>query len=124
MTGRNQHAWFADPLTGALLIASLMTVLLGAALLLFPNSTLAGGPTIPSSPPMPPLHRHYIVLADGSTEAVGPDWCDNQGSAAIQLAFYNFHYNVHMGAPGLHNGIGTEIRGHPGCGPIPTTVTP
>jgi hypothetical protein len=28
---------------------------------------------------------------------------------------------VHQGAPGLHNGQGAEIFGHPGCGPIPAT---
>ena len=43
----------------------------------------------------------------------------DQDNIAIKLAFYNFHYNVHAtgGAPGLHNGEGAEIKGHPGCGP-------
>jgi hypothetical protein len=100
------------------LLASLITTILAAALLIVPGVILAGGPTVP---PMPPLHRHYIVLPDGSTRAVGPDWCDNQNDPAIELAFYNFHWNVHQGAPGLHNGQGAEIKGHPGCGPIPTT---
>lgn len=107
-----------------LLFASLIAGILGAALLVLPGMIRAGGPTVPSSPPMPPLHRHYIVLPDGSTRAVGPDWCDNQNDPAIKLAFYNFHWNVHQGAPGLHNGQGTEIYGHPGCGPIPTTGPP
>jgi hypothetical protein len=105
------------------LFVGVVTGILGAVWLV-PANILAGGPTIPSSPPMPPLHRHYVVLADGTTEAVGPDWCDNQDDPAIKLAFYHFHYNVHQGAPGLQNGIGTEIKGHPGCGPIPTTATP
>jgi hypothetical protein len=106
-----------------LLLATLILGILGAALLVLPGVILAGGPTVPSNPPVPPLHRHYIVLPDGSTHEVGPDWCDNQGDTALELAFYNFHYNVHAtgGAPGLHNGVGAEIRGHPGCGPIPTT---
>jgi len=104
-----------------LLLSSVIMGILGATLLVVPSLVLAGGPTIPSDPPMPPLHRHYVVLPDHSTQAVGPDWCDNQGDIAIQLAFYNFHYNVHMGAPGLHNGLGTEVKGHPGCGPIPAT---
>lgn len=124
MSKHDGRAAFADPVIRKLLLAGLVTVVLGSAWLMLPAGVLAGGPTIPSSPPMPPLHRHYIVLADGSTEAVGPDWCDNQSDPAIQLAFYNFHYNVHMGAPGLHNGLGTEIKGHPGCGPIPTAATP
>lgn len=105
-----------------LLLVSLIAGILIAALLT-PGLILAGGPTVPSDPPMPPLHRHYIVLPDGTTQAVGPDWCDNQDNPAIKLAFYNFHYNVHApgGAPGLHNGQGAEIMGHPGCGPIPAT---
>jgi hypothetical protein len=105
------------------LLAATMIAGAVAGPLLVPAVILASGVTIPSDPPMPPLHRHYIVLADGSTEAVGPDWCDNQNDAALQLAFYNFHYNVHAtgGAPGLHNGQETEIYGHPGCGPIPAT---
>lgn len=106
-----------------LLLASLLVGILGAALLVLPGVILAGGPTIPSSPPMPPPHRHYIVLPDGTTQAVGPDWCDNLDDPAIKLAFYNFHYNVHApgGAPGLHNGQETEVYGHPTCGPIPAT---
>lgn len=104
-----------------LLFASLIAEVLVAAVLVAPGFILAGGPTVPSSPPMPPLHRHYIVLPDGTTQAVGPDWCDNQDDPAIELAFYNFHWNVHQGAPGLQNGQGAEIFGHPGCGPIPAT---
>lgn len=109
--------------TRRLLIGCVIAGVLGSALLALPGVILAGGPTVPSDPPMPPLHRHYIVLPDGSTQAVGPDWCDNQDNPAIKLAFYNFHYNVHAagGAPGLHNGQGAEIFGHPGCGPIPPT---
>jgi hypothetical protein len=103
-----------------LLLTTLVIGVLGAAWVL-PGIILAGGPTIPTNPPMPPLHRHYIVLPDGSTQPVGPDWCDNQGDVAIELAFYHFHWNVHQGAPGLHNGQGTEIYGHPGCGAIPAT---
>ena len=104
-----------------LLLSSVITGILGVALLVVPGIVLAGGPTIPSDPPMPPLHRHYIVLPDSSTHEIGPDWCDNQGDPAIELAFYHFHYNVHMGAPGLHNGQGAEVKGHPGCGAIPAT---
>ena len=104
-----------------LLLASLVMGILGAALLVIPGMVVAG-PTIPSDPPMPGLHRHYIALPDNSTEEVGPDWCDNQGDPGIQLAFYHFHYNVHLGAPGLQNGFGAEIKRSNGCGPIPTTV--
>ena len=122
---RNGHGdLFIDPLERKLVLAAVIFVIFGCAWLLLPANILAGGPTIPSDPPMPPLHRHYIVLADGSTRAVGPDWCDNQDDPAIKLAFYHFHWNVHQGALGLQNGIGTEIKGHPGCGPIPATATP
>lgn len=124
MLKRNLGGTLADPVGRKLMLAALFTVILGSVFVLFPGAIFAGGPTIPSDPPMPPLHRHYLVLADGSTEAVGPDWCDNQDDPAIKLAFYHFHWNVHQGADGLQNGIGTEIKGHPGCGPIPTTATP
>lgn len=97
-----------------LLFASLIAEILGLAMLVLPSIILAG-PTVPSNPPMPPLHRHYIVLPDGSTNAVGPDWCDNQDNVAIQLAFYHFHYNVHL------NPENADVRGNPGCGPIPTS---
>ena len=103
-----------------LLLASLVMGILGAALLIVPGMVVAG-PTLPSDPPPPGLHRHYIVLPDSTTREVGPDWCDNQDSPAITLAFYHFHYNVHFGAPGLHNSLGTEVKGHGGCGPIPAT---
>ena len=50
-----------------LLLSSVITGILGVALLVVPGIVLAtGGPTIPSDPPMPPLHRHYIVLPDSS----------------------------------------------------------
>jgi hypothetical protein len=111
----------ARPAGRVLVLAALVAALLGS-LWLVPDSVFAGGPTIPSSPPMPPLHRHYIVLANGSTLPVGPDWCDNQDDPAIKLAFYHFHWNVHQGALGLRNGTGTEIKGSPGCGPIPATA--
>lgn len=124
MTRNGHGGLFSDPLERKLVLAAVLFVLFGCVWLLLPANILAGGPTIPSDPPMPPLHRHYIVLADGSTRAVGPDWCDNQDDPAIKLAFYHFHWNVHQGALGLQNGIGTEIKGHPGCGPIPATAAP
>jgi hypothetical protein len=99
-----------------LLLTSLIA--LGAPLVILPSIVLAGGPTVPSDPPLPPLHRHYIVSPDGSTHEVGPDRCGKQDSVAIQLAFYNFHYNVHL------NPQNADIRGNPGCGPIPASVTP
>ena len=100
-------------------LAALITGMLGIALLV-PGMILAGGPTIPSDPAMPPLHRHYLVLPDHSTQLVGPAWCDNQDNLAIKLAFYNFHYNVHVGASPRAKGL--DVRGNPGCGAIPTTV--
>ena len=105
-----------------LLRTGLILGILGSAVAI-PGVIAAQGPTVPTDPPMPSLHRHYIALVNGSTREVGPDWCDDQDNPAIKLAFYNFHYNIHAagGAPGLHNGQGTEIYGHPGCGPIPAT---
>jgi hypothetical protein len=122
MTKHVRGALKDDPVTRRLSLALVVTVILGSAWLLVPSSILAGGPTVPTDPPMPPLHRHYIVLANGSTLPVGPDWCDNQDDPAIKLAFYHFHWNVHQGALGLRNGTGTEIKGSPGCGPIPATA--
>ena len=61
-------------------------------------------------------HRHYIQTQDGTKIEVGPRVCDNPG---LQRAFNQFHANTHthMGvtgeigpvAPGLHNGVGTEL---------------
>jgi hypothetical protein len=80
-----------------------------------PGMVLAGGPTIPNDPskPMPPPHRHYVRLTDGTRVEVGPDYCDNQSDPAIKLAFYNFHWNVHKGAAGLSNGTGADITAGP-----------
>ena len=97
-------------------LAALVMAMLGVALLV-PGMILAGGPTIPSDPPMPMPHRHYLVTPDKSTRPVGPAWCDNMGNLAIKLAFYNFHYNVHVGP------AGSDVRGNLGCGPIPETVS-
>jgi hypothetical protein len=115
---------FADPVQRRLALTAVIGLIFGCVWLLVPANILAGGPTIPTNPPMPPLHRHYLVMPNGSTVEVGPDWCDNQEDPAIKLAFYNFHWNVHKGALGLENGVETEIKGHPGCGPIPATATP
>jgi hypothetical protein len=124
MRSKDHGGLFVDHLERKLVLTAVIFVIFGCTWLLLPANILAGGPTIPSDPPMPPLHRHYIVLSDGTTRAVGPDWCDNQDDPAIELAFYHFHWNVHQGALGLQNGTGTEIKGHPGCGPIPATATP
>jgi hypothetical protein len=61
-------------------------------------------------------HRHYIQTPDGGTVQVGPRVCDDP---ALQSAFNQFHANTHTHngvtgeigpvAPGLHNGVGTEL---------------
>jgi hypothetical protein len=75
----------------------------GALLIGTTLTTLAG----PKQPDVP-AHRHFIQHADGTLVEVGPRLCDNP---KLQNAFNNFHYNVHVpsGAPGLHNGRGSEI---------------
>jgi hypothetical protein len=81
----------------------------------------------PSTLISPPNHRHFIMTPSGP-QLVGPQIC----SGATQQAFNAFHYNVHHsevpgigdiptlgpqdGAPGLHNGVGAELFGVPGCG--------
>ena len=103
----------------ALVVIMLTGVLAGAAgeALADPNLTLQA-----------PLHRHYVdtdPTAGTNLVEVGPRWCDHQGNAAIKAAFTQFHANAHtlagvtgeIGpvAPGLHNLMGAEIRGVPGC---------
>jgi hypothetical protein len=96
-----------------LCFALLVSAALVASLLVIPGIVRAGGPTLPTNPPPPPPHRHFLVQPDGTLVPVGPDWCDNLDDPAIALAFYNFHYNVHKGAPGLENGLGAEITARP-----------
>jgi hypothetical protein len=76
-----------------------------------------------------PKHRHFVLTSSGEMVPVGPQICTNPN---LQLAFNQFHHNVHHsfipnvgiihtlgpqdGAPGLNNGLGGEIRALPGCG--------
>jgi hypothetical protein len=96
---------------------SMVAVLVGTAVLFgFAASTSHADPNLANVPP----HRHWI-----NGNQVGPDICDNPGNAAIQNAFNEFHNNLHIAtassigpaAPGLHNGMGGEIR------PTPCNVT-
>ena len=93
----------------------------GAALLGTALPTLA-------DPPLPndiPPHRHFIVTPDGRRIEVGPRVCDDP---SLQQAFNQFHINLHRPAPGsqgpqapgLHNGVGAELRGTRAgdCSPI------
>ena len=75
----------------------------------------------------PPNHQHFIVTPQGLVP-VGPQICEDP---SLQQAFNEFHHNVHHstvpgvghvlthgpqdGAPGLHNRIGAEVIGVPGC---------
>lgn len=65
-----------------------------------------------------PRHRHWIEQPDGTRVQVGPRFCDNPD---LQEAFNQFHNNLHIAtpssigpaAPGLHNGMGAEIKATP-----------
>ena len=102
------------------LAAATILVALGA------SSVLADPPGMLVNPPN---HRHFIETPDGDLIPVGPQICENP---EMQLAFNQFHYNIHRsgdplhgpvttlgpqgGAPGLHNDRGAEIFAVPGCG--------
>ena len=81
-----------------------------AAAILFTVSTTQADPNLGNIPP----HRHYVQTPAGLVE-VGPRVC---GNPQLQKAFNQFHNNVHVvsatgigpAAPGLHNGVGGEIR--------------
>ncbi len=62
-------------------------------------------------------HRHFTVK-DGKWVEVGPRLCDNPSDPTLQKAFNQFHYNVHQGAPGLHNPGGPGIVAR-GCSFVP-----
>lgn len=108
-----------------------IAVLAALALALMAVLTVAG-PTLADPPGTlinPPIHRHFIQDSSGILVPVGPQLC---GNPKMQHAFNEFHYNVHRsgdplngnvptlgpqrGAPGLHNGLGAEVVGVPGCG--------
>jgi hypothetical protein len=103
----------AQFVVGFLFIAVLM-----ASALFFAISARSGhaDPNLPNVPP----HRHWI-----NGVQVGPDICDHPNDPGIQRAFNEFHNNLHIAtqyaigpaAPGLHNGLGAEIR------PTPCSVT-
>ena len=93
------------------------------ALFAFAGEGLADPPELLTSPPP---HQHFVVTPTGKMVAVGPDICEG----AKQLAFNQFHYNVHGsevrgvpvptlgpqgGAPGLHNTVGAEFTFVRGC---------
>lgn len=105
---------------------ALLIVSAAIALLAFAGTSFADPPSTLISPPN---HRHFIVKPDGGLVPVGPQIC---GHPERQQAFNAFHYNVHHsevpgigdiptlgpqdGAPGLHNDVGAEVIGVPGCG--------
>ena len=104
----------------------LVTALASVALFAFAGSGLADPPGMLYNPV--PAHRHFITNDAGKMVAVGPQICNN---ANLQLAFNQFHHNVHHsfvpgvgvihtlgpqdGAPGLINGVGGEIIAVRGC---------
>lgn len=94
------------------------------ALLAFAGAGLADPPDTLINPPN---HRHFLVTPNGLVP-IGPQICEDPN---LQQAFNEFHYNVHHsevpgigdiptlgpqdGAPGLHNDVGAEVIGVPGC---------
>jgi hypothetical protein len=59
-----------------------------------------------------PAHRHFLTV-DGALVPVGPQLCDGK---AVQQAFNQFHYGIHVGVPGTeawqheHNQVGITAR--------------
>jgi hypothetical protein len=98
-----------------LLRALFFPALVAGALMVATVGQSLADPDVTDIPP----HRHYVRLADGTRVEVGPRVCDNP---ALQHAFNQFHVNTHqfesgtLGpvAPGLHNGIQTELTAR-GC---------
>ena len=102
-------------MNGRLVFAvSVILILLGIAA----TSSLADPPDTLANPP---IHQHWIVQPDGTRVQVGPRLCDQPDNPAIRQAFNEFHNNLHIAgllgpaAPGLHNSVGAEIIGTPGC---------
>ncbi len=60
-------------------------------------------------PPVVGPHRHVVMTPNGEEREVVPRVC---GGPATR-AFLQFHADVHMSAPGLHNRHGAEIQGRP-----------
>ena len=83
----------------------------GIAVLLIAVTTTRADPNLGTIP----AHRHFVRTGSGDLVEVGPRVCDNPN---LQKAFNQFHNNVHAvsatgigpAAPGLHNGVGGEIR--------------
>ena len=70
------------------LIAAVFSTAVLAALSLAPVADAAPAPNVGR-------HAHYLLQQDGSKVYVGPDLC---GDPNLQIAFNNFHANIHVGA--------------------------
>ena len=111
----------------------LLVIVLVIPLALF---ALAGpGFADPNVPNIAP-HQHFVVDVNGVWHSVGPQVCPAGSRPELQQAFNQFHVNIHHsenppgtpivpptngpqnGAPGLHNGIATDMQGRP-CGFVP-----
>ena len=114
----HEHTWSTSHSKARLAVGLLFIAVLVGSALFFGIATRTGhaDPNLPNVPP----HRHWI-----NGIQVGPDICDHPGDPGIQRAFNEFHNNLHIAtqyaigpaAPGLHNGLGAEIR------PTPCSVT-
>lgn len=87
----------------------------------------------PSVPFIQP-HQHFVVTAQGEWVSIGPQVCPAGTRPQLQKAFNQFHVNIHHsenppgtpietngpqgGAPGLHNGTGSDMQGRP-CNFVP-----
>lgn len=61
-------------------------------------ATAAVGIAIPNPPQNVPLHNHF----KGDVQ-VGPDICADPDNQGLRRAFLQFHFNVHLNAPGLQD---------------------
>ena len=108
-----------------------------AAVVSFALLALVGpGFADPGVPDITP-HKHFLVTADGRWIPIGPQVCPAGSSPQLQKAFNQFHVNIHHsefppgtpidtngpqgGAPGLHNGTGSEMQGRP-CSFVPPSA--
>ena len=100
----------------------LMVATLVAALALMMSAIAMADSNLPNIG----AHRHFIKTPSGQLKPIGPDLCDNLDNAGIQMAFNQFHSNIHravdgsegptQAAPGLHNVKGGELVFMAGCG--------
>jgi hypothetical protein len=78
------------------LVAAIFSAAVVAAFSIAPVADAAPAPNVGR-------HAHYVLQQDGTKVWVGPDLCGNPN---LQIAFNNFHANVHVG--GANGGFDHE----------------